>query len=52
MRVWHPRMQGAEESTRRAVTIASGTLDIAWQLALREELRPRRAPVPGSRGYR
>jgi len=53
VRVWHPRMEGSEESTSRSVSIdKSGAVDIAWQLRLRQELRPRRAPVPGQRGYR
>ena len=51
--VWHPRMEGSEESTRRSVGIdRSGAVDVAWQLTLRQELRARRAPVPGQRGYR
>lgn len=53
VRVWHPRMEGPEESTSRSVSIdKSGAVDIAWQLSLRQEVRPRRAPVPGQRGYR
>jgi plastocyanin len=53
VRVWHPRMEGSEESTIRSVTIAaSGAAEVAWQVTLRPDLRPRRAPVPGQRGYR
>jgi len=53
VRVWHPRLQGAEESTARTVTVErSGAVDVAWQLPLKQELRPRRSPVPGQRGYR
>jgi plastocyanin len=52
VRVWHPRMQGSEESTVRSVTIGATPADVSWQLALRQDLRPRRAPVPGQRGYR
>ena len=51
VRVWHPRMEGAEEATVRSITLA-GSQEVAWQLTLRPELRPRRAPVPGQRGYR
>jgi plastocyanin len=52
VRVWHPRMQATEESTVRSVTIATAPVEVSWQLALKPDLRPRRAPVPGQRGYR
>ena len=53
VRVWHPRLQGTEESTSRTITVErSGAVDATWQLALKQELRPRRSPVPGQRGYR
>jgi plastocyanin len=52
VRVWHPRMQGTEESTSRSVTVGAAPVDVSWQLMLRQDLRPRRAPVPGQRGYR
>lgn len=52
VRVWHPRLEGSEESTSRALTVGPGVMDTAWQVTLRQELRPRRAPVPGQRGYR
>ena len=52
VRVWHPRMQAAEESTMRSVTLAATPVDVSWQLTLKQDLRPRRAPVPGQRGYR
>jgi hypothetical protein len=46
-------MEGAEEATSRAVTIErTGVVDAAWQLTIRQDLRPRRAPVLGPRGYR
>ncbi|HYE91636.1 MAG TPA: methylamine utilization protein [Terriglobales bacterium] len=52
-RVWHPRLEGAEQATSRPLALeASGAVTAAWQLTLRPELRPRRAPVPGARGYR
>jgi len=51
--VWHPRLQDAEEATRRAVTIdGPAAVDLAWRLTLKPELRPRRAPIPGQHGYR
>jgi len=52
VRVWHPRMEGSEAATTRAVTIGTGPGDAVWQLTLKQERRPRRAPVPGQRGYR
>jgi hypothetical protein len=52
VRVWHPRMQVAEESTVRPVTVGTAPVEVTWQLALKPDLRPRRAPVPGQRGYR
>ena len=52
VRVWHPRMQGTEESTVRSVTVGAAPVEVAWQLTLKQDLRPRRAPVPGQRGYR
>jgi plastocyanin len=52
VRVWHPRLEGAEESTARTLTVGPGAMDAAWQVTLRQGLRPRRAPVPGQRGYR
>ena len=51
VRVWHPRMEGTEEATVRPITLTTSQ-EVAWQLTLRPELRPRRAPVPGQRGYR
>ena len=51
VRVWHPRMQEAEEATARSVAV-DGSTDAAWQLTLKDDLRPRRAPMPGPRGYR
>jgi plastocyanin len=52
VRVWHPRMQGAEAATAQSVTVGATPASVSWQLTLRQELRPRRAPVPGQRGYR
>ncbi len=50
--VWHPRMEGTEEATARPVSLErAGAADLAWQLALKPAVRPRRAPVPGQRGY-
>jgi plastocyanin len=53
LRVWHPRMSAAERSTVRTVTLErTGAVESGWELELRPELRPRRAPVAGQRGYR
>jgi plastocyanin len=49
VRVWHPRLQGSEGSTRQAVDLsASARAEVAWSLALKPDTRIRRAPVPGS----
>jgi plastocyanin len=53
VRAWHPRMEGPEDGTSRHVSLErAGSVDLTWQLKLRPALRPRRAPVPGQRGYR
>jgi plastocyanin len=52
VRVWHPRLETSEEATARSVTLGPSAVEVAWQVTLRRELRPRRAPVPGQRGYR
>jgi plastocyanin len=50
VRVWHPQLAAAEESTRRALDLqANQSLD--WQLALKPEVRIRRSPS-GTRGGR
>jgi hypothetical protein len=52
-RVWHPSLEAAAESTAKAVIIeGSGLAAVVWQLTLKQRFRPRRAPVPGPRGYR
>jgi hypothetical protein len=53
LRVWHPRMEASEEAGSRALTLErAGTLHQTWELTLKPTIRPRRAPVPGTRGYR
>jgi plastocyanin len=53
VRIWHPRMEGTEEATTRAVGLdRTGATELAWQVTLKPSVRPRRAPVPGQRGYR
>jgi plastocyanin len=52
VRVWHPRMDAAEESTNRRITVtAAGVENVAWTLALKPEFRIHRAPMPGGGGY-
>jgi len=52
VRVWHPRMEGTEEAIGRPVSLdRAGAQDLAWSVKLKPLLRPRRAPVPGQRGY-
>jgi hypothetical protein len=53
VRIWHPRMEAAEETTIQQIVItAIGVEDVAWQLKLKPEFKIRRAPVPGGGGYR
>jgi hypothetical protein len=52
VRVWHPRMEGPEEATTRAVSLdRTGAAELAWQITLKSSVRPRRAQVSGQRGY-
>jgi plastocyanin len=46
VRVWHPRLDGEEESTAQKIEVRDSTLK------LKREFRPRRAPLPGESGYR
>jgi hypothetical protein len=53
LRVWHPRMELSEEATSRPVSLErTGVVSVTWELKLKPSVRPRRAPVPGGRGYR
>jgi len=52
LRVWHPQMEGSEEATHRDVTLVAGrTTDVAWTLALKPEVRVRRAPGVDHAGH-
>jgi plastocyanin len=52
-RVWHPRMDGAEEATATAVELKdTAPASVQWTLKLNAEFRPRRMPLPGEPGYR
>ena len=49
VRVWHPRMQGTEDATRQSANLAAAArADLAWDLALKPDLRIRRAPTGGA----
>ena len=53
VRVWHPQMSVAEETTHTTVDVIPGThANAAWTLDLKPETGIRRAPAPGQgRGY-
>jgi plastocyanin len=51
--IWHPRMELTEEATKQSILIDNtGETTASWQLALKPELRPRRAPIPIQQDYR
>jgi plastocyanin len=53
VRVWHPRMQESEASTRRSITLEpDGTVHLEWRLTIRRDLRAPRPGAPGAGGYR
>jgi len=53
LRVRHPRMELSEEDPSRPVSLErAGVVSVTGELELKSAVRPRRAPVPGSRGYR
>ncbi|MBI3527274.1 MAG: methylamine utilization protein [Betaproteobacteria bacterium] len=53
VRVWHPRLDGTEESTTQQIEVKDNAPASAqWALKLKREFRPRRAPSPGDPGYR
>ena len=53
LRVRHPRMELSEEAPSRPVSLErAGFVSVTGELELTSAVRPRRAPVPGSRGYR
>jgi hypothetical protein len=49
VRVWHPQLAMAEAATRRDADLQTSA-DLAWQLALKPEVRIRRTPAHGRRG--
>ncbi|MEO8302656.1 MAG: methylamine utilization protein [Betaproteobacteria bacterium] len=51
LRVWHPQMDVAEETTRKTVEVTrTRPADVGWTLKLKPEVRVRRAPVPDRAG--
>ena len=50
-RVWHARMRLPEETTRRPADLSAvQNASLDWEIALKPELRVRRAPAPGQGG--
>lgn len=53
VRVWHPRLDGTEESTTQKIEVKDNApASVHWALKLKREFLPRRAPLPGDPGYR
>jgi plastocyanin len=51
VRVWHPQLESAEESTRKTVEATrAGPVAVEWALKLRPESKVRRAPTADTRG--
>lgn len=45
VRVWHPQLDGGEEATRKSVDASrSRSVEVAWTLKLKPEIKIRRAP--------
>lgn len=46
VRVWHAQQEGTEEDTRKPIDVGAGQrVDAAWTIALKPEVRVRRAPT-------
>jgi plastocyanin len=51
VRVWHPQLDAAEETTRKTVDASRpGQSAVAWTLKLKREAKVRRAPTSEGRG--
>ncbi len=51
--VWHARAKSDEEQSRKLVSVnRDGASEISWQLDLKPNFRPRRAPLRVGGGYR
>lgn len=52
VRVWHPQLDAAEDTTRKSVDVARGRrVDVDWTLRLKPEVRVRRAPTHDGGGH-
>lgn len=53
LRVWHPRLVIAEQQTTKRITIPQGDASnrVIWEVGLKPDFRPRRAPMGIGRGY-
>jgi len=45
LRVWHPQLDAAEETTRKTVDAHAGSMAVAWTIKLKREAKVRRAPT-------
>jgi plastocyanin len=45
VRVWHPQLDAAEDTTRKSVDAHAGSIAIAWAVRLKREAKVRRAPT-------
>ena len=45
LRVWHPQLDAAEETTRKTVDAHAGSIAVAWTIKLKREPKVRRAPT-------
>ena len=50
MRVWHPQMAGEEAATRRTIDATGAAMTLAWQVAMKPEVRVRRSPAAPAHG--
>jgi plastocyanin len=44
VRAWHPQLDGDEAATARVLDVKGRSVEVAWSLAVRPEVRVRRAP--------
>ena len=52
VRAWHPLLKISEEATEQTVDLETTSIaEVNWVLALKPDIRPRRAPVGGMKGY-
>ena len=53
IRIWHPLMREGEQSTVQKLEFNAGSADAvtSWEIKLKPDFRPRRAPMPVNQGY-